>query len=251
MKDFTPMLRARTARFSGGMARERVESTEGPGEVITPLRGLTGVQPVLLADHTQRAQQNLFAAAPIDEPQEPAEPLPPPGPTEEEILERIASAERAVEEKYQAKLAELDAQVQQAVASLEGQAKALDDHRQELAAEARQQAGALVVGAIRQLCGTLPEALDALIRDRVSAAAEALVGASEVVLRVRPEDRDAAADTLGSREGWRIEADPTLSGGCIAQSVSGTVDGSLDAAMAALDDAVAAWRAERGEGEGL
>lgn len=251
MTDFTPLLKTSAAGFRGGVAEEHVQGPDAQAEVITPIRGLSGVEPVRLIDHSERARQNLFSThRPVDEPEAPVEPPPPSGPTEEEVLARIQAAEQAVEARYQEKLAALDAEVQQAVAALEVQAQALDDHRQELAAEAREQTGVLVVGAIRRLCGSLPEALDALIRDRVAAAAEALVGAGEVVLRVRPEDLQAARDTLGGREGWRVVADASLSGGCIAESASGTVDGSLHATMAALDDAVGAWRAERGEGEG-
>lgn len=252
MTDFTPLLKTPTAGFKGGVAEERVQEQDALAEVITPIRGLSGVEPVRLIDHSEKARQNLFSAHRAGEAPEPPPEAPPApsGPTEEEILERIQKAEQAVEEHYQEKLAKLDLEVQQAVTALEAQAQALDDHRQELAAEARQQTGALVVAAIRKLCGTLPEALDALILDRVSAAAEALVGAAEVVLRVRPEDVQAAKDILGGREGWRVVADADLDGGCVAQSASGTVDGSLNATMAALDDAVGAWRAERGEGEG-
>lgn len=249
MKDFTPLLRPSSARFDAGVADERVEAPTSEAEVITPLRGLDGVRAVSFADHTLRAPRNLYAPpAPVEE--EPAAPAAPVGPTEEEIAERVAAAEAAVRAEYEQKLNEQAAEVETAKSRIGEVVDALDAHRDAMTAEAREQAGSLVVGAIARICGELPEALEGLLRDRIGRAAESLVGSSEVVVRIRPSDIAFAASAIGDRPGWRLEPDPNLDGGCVAVSEAGSIDGSLSAAMEGIHAAAATWREESGVGGG-
>lgn len=248
MKDFTPLLRPSGRKFDRSVAEERLEAPESELEVITPLRGLDGVRSVSFADHTARAPRSLYAPPP--EPKVEAAPAPPAGPTEEEVAARVAEAEAAVRAELEAKLAEQAAEHAAQLEVLQGVVEAVQAHQVALTAEARAQAGGLVLGAIGRVCGELPEALRGLLRDRLSQAAESLVGATEVVVRVRPEDIGPAATLLGDRPGWRLEPDPHLTGGCVASSEAGTIDGSLSAAMEGIHAAAAIWRAESGvEGE--
>ena len=249
MKDFTPLLRPSSRKFDRSVAEERLDAPKSELEVITPLRGLDGVRAVSFADHTERAPRSLYAPPPAPAEVE-AAPAPPPGPTEEEVAARVEAAEAAVRAEYEQRLSDQAAEHAAALDALRGVVEAVQGHRDALTAEARAQAGGLVVGAIERVCGSLPEALEGLLRDRLGKAAESLVGATEVVVRVRPADIGLAATLLGDRPGWRLEPDASLEGGCVATSEAGTIDGSLSAAMEGIRAAAATWRAESGVEEG-
>ncbi len=251
MTDFTPLLRHGARRgFSGGVAEpDQSGATAAENEVITPIRGLEGVRTVHLADHSARVPRNLFAAPPQPVEAAPA-PAPPPGPTEAEIQARIDGAVAEVRDQAAAELAAARAEIDAVKETLAAMADALDARRAALSAEARAAAGGLVLQAIERISGELPEALEGLLRSRVNNAAESLVGSSAVVLRVRPDDLALATELVGDRSGWRVEADASVTGGCLAISEAGTIDGSLEAALTGIRSAAASWRAEVGAGEG-
>lgn len=83
-----------------------------------------------------------------------------------------------------------------------------------------------------------PEIADAWVREALELAA----GASEINVRLNPEDHarigastDAIAATLGELGAARLTADPTVSpGGCVVETSHGTVDMRLDSQLQRL-----------------
>ncbi len=90
----------------------------------------------------------------------------------------------------------------------------------------------------------LPELLAQVLKTRCAEAAEHLVGARVVTLRVHPEDVALARHVIGDRTGWTITGDPAIRGGCVATSEGGALHGDLDSSIQALKAAAEAWRAE-------
>ena len=181
----------------------------------------------------------------------PAEPLPPEtaaGPTHEEVeaLLVAAKAEGRAEAEAEAKVA-LAAVEAQAAAELERMvaiADGLDVFRAAIREEARDLCGRFVVQALRRVAMRTPEVLDEILRARCGEVVEQMVGAGDVVVRVHPDDLKLAKRLVGERAGWTVVADKAVKGGCLAESSAGRMDGTLDASLKAVQDAVKAWRAE-------
>ena len=229
-------------------------SADGKGtsvkpEVVIPIRPAQArSDPRLLFDASQVPQPRTIF--PIPEPEPDPEPEVPPGPSPEEIAQMVREAE---ERGYRRGVAEMEQAIRDNVEQERqlGQiAHQLDGMRSALLGQVRSDAGGLVVAAVRHICGTLPEALSNLLELRLGEAAEQLVDAREVVVQVRPADLELVRAKLGSRPGWRVEADPDVRGGCRVMSANGQVDATLAAAFEALDAAVVDWRAEVGANGG-
>ena len=114
--------------------------------------------------------------------------------------------------------------------------------------EVRNVLGELVVVGVRQVVGESAELQDAMLRDRFAEIGERLIGETEVLVRVRPEDEATANALLGGREGWTVVPDGDISGGIIAETEAGKVDATMGAAVAGLTEAVQTWQSE-GVGE--
>lgn len=214
-------------------------------EVVVPIRpGQGSGDARLLFDASMvGAPRTIF---PIPEPEPEPEPEVPPGPTPEEIAQMVREAE---ERGYRRGVAEMEQAIRDNVEQerLLGQvAHHVDGMRTKLLADARSDAGELVVAAVQHICGTLPEALASLLSVRLADAAEQLVDAREVVVHVRPEDVELVTEKLRGRDGWRVAEDSSVEGGCRVTTVNGQVDGTLSAAFEALDAAASDWRAEVG-----
>lgn len=225
-------------------------SADGKGtsvkpEVVIPIRpGQTRSDPRLLFDASQIPQPRTIF--PVPEPEPEPQPEVPPGPTPEEIAQMVREAE---ERGYRRGVTEMEQAIRDNVEQERrlGQiAHQVDSMRAQLLGQVRSDAGGLVVAAVRHICGTLPEALASLLEVRLGTAAEQLVDAREVVVQVRPADLELVRTKLGSRPGWRVEADSEVQGGCRVVSTNGQVDATLAAAFEALDAAVDDWRAEVG-----
>jgi flagellar biosynthesis/type III secretory pathway protein FliH len=116
------------------------------------------------------------------------------------------------------------------------------------AEEVRNMLGELVVVGVRQVVSDSADLQVEMLRDRFAEVGERLIGEQNVIVRVRPEDEDAARALVGDREGWQVVPDSDLSGGIIAETDGGKVDATLGAALTGLTDAVQGWQAE-GVGE--
>jgi flagellar biosynthesis/type III secretory pathway protein FliH len=116
------------------------------------------------------------------------------------------------------------------------------------AEEVRNMLGELVVVGVRQVVSDSADLQADLLRDRFAEVGERLIGEQKVIVRVRPEDEDAARALVGDREGWQVVPDSDLSGGVIAETDGGKVDATLGAALMGLTDAVQNWQSE-GVGE--
>ena len=114
--------------------------------------------------------------------------------------------------------------------------------------EVRNVLGELVVVGVRQVVGESAELQEAMLRDRFAEIGERLIGETEVLVRVRPEDEASANALLGGREGWTVVPDGDISGGIIAETEAGKVDATMGAAVAGLAEAVQTWQSE-GVGE--
>ncbi len=116
------------------------------------------------------------------------------------------------------------------------------------AEEVRNMLGELVVVGVRQVVGDSADLQAEMLRDRFAEVGERLIGEQNVVVRVRPEDEDAARVLIGDREGWQVVPDSDLSGGIVAETDGGKVDATMGAALTGLADAVHGWQSE-GAGE--
>lgn len=136
-------------------------------------------------------------------------------------LERLQARERAAAER----LGELAAEFARL--------------RDGLVQEMRAHTATLVLQLARRVAGeglrTQPELLDAMVRDAIDA-----LGPGEVLVRVSPEDEPRVRATL-TGSGVRVEADPSVAAGCVSKGALGTIDASLDTAMASAEVAVRAW----------
>jgi flagellar biosynthesis/type III secretory pathway protein FliH len=84
----------------------------------------------------------------------------------------------------------------------------------------------------------------ALLAKRLDEAAEQMVDARKVVVRVAPRDVELVRAKLGERPNWEIRPDVNIKGGCRVLSDNGEIDGTLAAAFRAIESAAADWRAE-------
>jgi hypothetical protein len=239
---FSPMPLARTAfapaaRGKGSPAERDLVVPIRSESVRVPVRPLTG-------DGAPPVPRAFFPRE--DPPPAPAPTGPPPGPSADEIAQMVQEAERRGHARGRAELLPELQRRSEAEARLTAVVDAVDAARHAWAEAARTEGTDLTLAAVRHLVGNVPELLDLLVRERLSAALERLVGSRRVVVRVNPRDVPAVLGVLGEREGWEVIPDPGVTGGCIASSEAGELDGSLEACIAALDSAVSAWRAETG-----
>ncbi len=170
-------------------------------------------------------------------------------PSTAEELEALLDAARV--EAREAATAILSEEHAKAIAMQETLGRLADDvdeGRARWAAEVRNLLGELVVAGVRQVVGDSVELQQAMLRDRFAEIGERLIGESEVMIRVRPQDVVAANEMIGGRDGWSVVSDSDISGGVIAETDSGRVDATVGAAIAGLAEAVQGWQAE-GPGE--
>ena len=181
-------------------------------------------------------------------PKDVAPPPPPPGPTPDELAVMLAEAEARGRGEAEAEAAmavsAIEARLESELERMRGVVAGVEAYREALAQEARDACGALVVQALRRVAMRTPEVLDAVLEARCSEIAENMVGAGQVTVRVHPDDLALAGRLLGERAGWTLVGDRDVKGGCVAESEAGRMDASLESGLDAIQDAVAAWRAE-------
>lgn len=245
MTDFVPF-RVPKGSFSGVSSPDG--RNPGPQELVVPIRagGAAAVR-ALSGFGGAGGPQTTRTIFPREEPVVPQAPPPPPGPTADEIASMVREAEARghLRGRKEAEV-ELAARVEQE-RRFGALADALDRDRLGVVGEARAEIGGVVVASLRRLVGEVPELLELLVEARCREAVEQLSSAREVVLRCNPRDEPAARRVVGDRAGWRVVADPSISGGCITRSEGGELDATLETAFTGLDAALAAWRAERGD----
>lgn len=246
MTDFVPFKPPRGAFTGVGAVDGR---SPGVQEVVVPFRSAAAQEVRALPGFGRPAgasgpTRTIFPReeAPVREP-----PPPPPGPTADEIAAMVKDAEaRGLQRGRKEAEAELAARVEQE-RRFGALADGLDRDRAAVVGEARAEIGGVVVSSLRRLVGEVPELLELLVEARCREAVEQLHSAREVVLRCNPRDEPAARRIIGDRAGWRVVADPSISGGSVTRSEGGELDATLETAFTGLDAALAAWRAERGD----
>jgi flagellar biosynthesis/type III secretory pathway protein FliH len=239
-KDFVPMLLPRGVFQRSG-------NDNGPRatpEVVVPIRpGSSRREPRRLFDPSDMPKPRTIY--PVLEPEaEPEAPAEPPGPTAEEIAQMVREAEARGYERGKAEMEQAVRDRVEQEQKLQQVADAIDGARQHWQREVQSDVGRLVVESVQHICGELPSALVALLASRLNDAAEQLVDARKVVVRVAPRDIELVRVKLGDRPQWEVRADPSIRGGCRVTSENGEIDGTLEAAFRALDAAASDWRAE-------
>ncbi|MBL8615297.1 MAG: hypothetical protein JNM72_06795 [Deltaproteobacteria bacterium] len=242
MPDFVPFGFPRAGFVSASQGRGPAPAAD----LVVPIRvgEAPAVRPLPTFGAAPGAPRPLFAR------EEPAPPTPaaPVGPTPEEIAKMVAEAEQRGHRRGRQELqGELDARIEQE-RRLGVIAEALDRYRATILQEACGDIGGVVIGSLRRLVGEVPELLELLLEARCREAVEQLHSAREVTVRCNPRDQGAALRVIGRRPGWRIVPDPEVVGGCVVSSEGGELDATIDQAFTGLDAALAAWRAERGDG---
>ena len=120
----------------------------------------------------------------------------------------------------------------------------VDASRKSWAQEVRNVLGELVIVGVRQVVSESCDLQEEMLRDRFAEVGERLIGEQEVMIRVRPDDEQAAQALVGGREGWTVVPDSDISGGVIAETESGKVDATMGAAISGLADSVQEWQSE-------
>jgi flagellar biosynthesis/type III secretory pathway protein FliH len=129
-------------------------------------------------------------------------------------------------------------------AALQELCERIDSSRTSWALEVRNVLGELVMAGVRQVVSESAQLQEEMLRDRFAEVGERLIGEQEVMIRVRPEDEEAAQALLGGRDGWTVVPDKAVSAGVVAETESGKVDATMGAALAGLADSVQEWQAE-------
>jgi hypothetical protein len=212
--------------------------------VVVPIRPNSGrSEPKRLFDGAIMPKPRTIypVAEPDPEPEHPPEP---PGPTADEIAQMVREAEERGYERGKAEMEEAVREQVEQERRLEQVADAVDGSRSGWRAETRSDLSRLVLQAVEHICGELPVALASLLRKRLDQAAEQLVDARKVVVRVSPGDVPLTTKKIGDRPGWKVLGDPKIKGGCLVTSENGEIDATLSAAFSALSSAAADWRAE-------
>jgi vacuolar-type H+-ATPase subunit E/Vma4 len=239
-KEFVPMMLPRGAfQRSGNDKGPRVMP-----EVVVPIRpGGEKQEPRLVFDPADMPRPRTIY--PVLEPEpEPDTPPEPPGPTPEEIAQIVREAE---ERGYARGKSEMEGQLASQVEQekrLGELADAVDAARAQWRLEVRNDVGRLVTDSVQFICGEIPAVLLALLAKRLDEAAEQMVDARKVVVRVAPRDVELVRAKMGERPNWEIRPDVNIKGGCRVLSDNGEIDGTLAAAFRAIESAAADWRAE-------
>ena len=156
--------------------------------------------------------------------------------------EQGASEVRA---QLQAQLDELQGQLAEVTAERDALAQ-LDAALHTFRAEAREQAVddvvQLALAMARRIVGESlalhPDALPGVVRGVL----EQLPSEDEITVKVRPEDAAAIETRLRGRRGVKVGVDSNIDAGCVVEATFGTIDATLDTAMAGLERAVREWR---------
>jgi len=142
---------------------------------------------------------------------------------------------------------ELQAEWTRAVDALgvaERLAETLQETRRETIRDSADVIGEIVTNlAERLIGGTLAvnaEAVAKVVRDAVDA-----LPSDAVRVRLSPTDVERVRSLVPEKLAAVLEADPTIQGGCVAETKRASVDATLDAAREGLRAAIAEWHRER------
>jgi len=218
---------------------------------FVPIRPRTGFQPgVVPGDEAQteavpQATDRLGAGGEAKDvpPQEPTLPA-----NEDELQERLESAFTQGREAAELALSETRLEVESERERLIKLRDSIDASRSKWAEEIRSVLGEVVMVGVRSVISESATLQEQLLQDRFAEVGERLIGEQNVLVRVRPEDEEAARALVGDRPGWKVVPEPDLSGGVVAETEGGKVDASLGSALAGLAESVQDWQAE-GMGE--
>jgi flagellar biosynthesis/type III secretory pathway protein FliH len=168
--------------------------------------------------------------------------------TEAELQELLEQALIKGREAAELALSDTRLEVEAERARLNQLRDTIDASRAKWAEDVRSVLGEVVMVGVRSVISESVTLQEQLLNDRFAEVGERLIGEQNVLVRVRPEDADAARALVGDRPGWKVVPDPDLSGGVVAETGGGKVDASLGSALAGLAESVQDWQAE-GMGE--
>lgn len=214
---------------------------------FVPMQGTRGFSVGVLGEGESAAQPTsvdggtVVDAAPV----EPEIRLPE---TQEELAVLIDETREQARADAQVVLADIRAELVAEREQLVALVDRVSAGRQAWGNEVRNVLGELVVVGVRQVICESATLQTELLRDRFAEVGERLIGEQDILIRVRPEDEDAARSLVGGREGWTVVPDSDIGGGVIAETEAGKVDATLGAALSGLADSVQEWQAE-GVGE--
>lgn len=119
-------------------------------------------------------------------------------------------------------------------------ALALTNMRKALLAEVRTATAAVIFEAAKRIAGDAlhadPRLLEALVEDAVRT-----LGETGLVVRVNPVDGPLLRDVL-QRSGVEVVEDFSISGGCVCEGPAGTIDSSVERAVAAIGAVLDQWK---------
>lgn len=211
------------------------------------MQGAAGFQAGLMGEGPRPTPQP-GPGAPVSASEEATEPESPLPSSVEELEAMLEDARQKAREDASLVLADDRAALQREREQMVRLIESVEGSRSAWGDEVRNVLGELVVVGVRQVVGESAELQEAMLRDRFAEVGERLIGETEVVVRVRPEDEASANALLGGREGWTVVPDSDISGGIVAETEAGKVDATMGAAVAGLTEAVQTWQSE-GVGE--
>lgn len=214
---------------------------------FVPMQGAGGFQARLMGG-VQGPPANRGVDATAGESGAPAEPESPLPTSVEELEALLEEVRQGAREDAGLVLAEDRAALKREREQLMRLVENVEGSRAAWGEEVRNVLGELVVVGVRQVVGESADLQEAMLRDRFAEVGERLIGETEVVVRVRPEDEASANALLGGRDGWTVVPDADISGGIVAETEGGKVDATMGAAVSGLNDAVQTWQSE-GVGE--
>lgn len=137
-------------------------------------------------------------------------------------------------------LAEAQAEARSAAVLLRQSAQALTDLRKVLLAEVRTATAAVIFEAAKRIAGealhTDPRLLEAIVEDAVRT-----LGKGGLVVRINPIDGDILRDVL-QLAGVEVVEDFSIAGGCVCEGPAGTIDASVERAVAAVGAVLDQWK---------
>ena len=184
-----------------------------------------------------------------------AEPEPPPAPEPDpELLARIEELEAALEQavaeqeareaEHAAAMEALAAQRRELTLAVERVAqvgRAVDAARTALVEELRDGIGSVILEAARRMAGEALHADPRLVEAMVEEASRAL-GREGLRVRVAPQDAPHLRDALEA-QGIVVVPDARVDAGAICEGPSGRIDASLESATSAIASVLSQWRA--------
>lgn len=139
-----------------------------------------------------------------------------------------------------ASLAAAEAEARSAAGTLREATESVRAMRRGLVDEVRATTAAVILEAARRIAGDALHADPALLNAIVDEAVRTL-GRDGLVVRVAPVDGERVRKALGAGDITVVE-DPTITAGCVCEGLAGSIDASVECAVAAVAAVLEQWK---------